>query len=349
MNTQPLERNKYIDIVKGVAIFLVVLGHIYVYKSGWGNYFVKFIYSFHMPLFSLISGYLLYFSLNSSKSITKIIKNKMLLLFPIIIFNFYWVIFKNIQFTNNEIYFILPIKYFFWKIFDGYWFLWGILYSSIIFLFVKYLAKDSLLVHLILLIYFAFIPSFIFGIQTFRFIFIYQFLVISYFATKYNKILKFKKTYIISIISIIFIFLLYYWDTKDYIYVSGFNIYKPLLNISCLEQIKIDSYRLLVGVSGSIFVMSFIYFLYNKLPNNIFSKIFQNLGIKSLEIYAIQEIIFTFIIYPLIDKYNIYPESSEVYLHIINFSIAIMVIVLCQIIIAIIKKSTILNKVHFGK
>ncbi|EIT84223.1 acyltransferase [Fictibacillus macauensis ZFHKF-1] len=47
-----------ISNMKGLLIFLVVFGHlIEVYKSTYYNVFV-FIYSFHMPLFILISGYL---------------------------------------------------------------------------------------------------------------------------------------------------------------------------------------------------------------------------------------------------------------------------------------------------
>lgn len=47
-----------ISNVKGILIFLVVFGHfIEIYKSEYYELFV-FIYSFHMPLFILISGYL---------------------------------------------------------------------------------------------------------------------------------------------------------------------------------------------------------------------------------------------------------------------------------------------------
>lgn len=47
-------RDRNIDAVKGIAIILVVMGHICTGIPG----LVKWIYSFHMPLFFLISGYL---------------------------------------------------------------------------------------------------------------------------------------------------------------------------------------------------------------------------------------------------------------------------------------------------
>lgn len=48
-------RDKNIDVIKGVCIYIVVLGHVIS-----GNYALleKVIYSFHVPIFVLISGYL---------------------------------------------------------------------------------------------------------------------------------------------------------------------------------------------------------------------------------------------------------------------------------------------------
>ena len=44
----------YIDYSKGIAILFVIFGHVY-----WGNNIVTtWIYSFHMPLFFIISGFL---------------------------------------------------------------------------------------------------------------------------------------------------------------------------------------------------------------------------------------------------------------------------------------------------
>ena len=61
-------RNLMIDIVKGIATLLVAWGH-FIQFSMWGaeaffeNEVFIIIYSFHMPLFALISGYLFWSSL----------------------------------------------------------------------------------------------------------------------------------------------------------------------------------------------------------------------------------------------------------------------------------------------
>ena len=53
------ERLLYIDNLKGFAILLVVLGHCIQFREPDydSNWLFRIIYSFHMPLFFIISGY----------------------------------------------------------------------------------------------------------------------------------------------------------------------------------------------------------------------------------------------------------------------------------------------------
>ena len=62
------KRDDYFDIVRGIAVFLMLWGHSIQYSScGTFDFFenrlYQFIYSFHMPLFMLLAGYFFYFSL----------------------------------------------------------------------------------------------------------------------------------------------------------------------------------------------------------------------------------------------------------------------------------------------
>lgn len=58
------KRNHNIDIIKGIAIYCVLWGHCIQCMAGDVDFFnikaITFIYSFHMPLFALISGYLFF-------------------------------------------------------------------------------------------------------------------------------------------------------------------------------------------------------------------------------------------------------------------------------------------------
>ena len=54
MNTEvKIERDRALDVAKGIGIFLVIFGH--TCKQG---YIVNYIYAFHVPLFFFLSGLL---------------------------------------------------------------------------------------------------------------------------------------------------------------------------------------------------------------------------------------------------------------------------------------------------
>jgi acyltransferase len=53
MTTESSKRLRWIDVLKGIAIILVIVGHLSIYDE-----LTLYIFSFHMPLFFFISGYL---------------------------------------------------------------------------------------------------------------------------------------------------------------------------------------------------------------------------------------------------------------------------------------------------
>ena len=91
------ERNNKIDIIKGYAIALVVFGHAIalllqkeIFTGIFWTIIYDVIYTFHMPLFFCISGYL--YSMNDCKKLNTILwKNVISLYFPYLILNYvYW-------------------------------------------------------------------------------------------------------------------------------------------------------------------------------------------------------------------------------------------------------------------
>lgn len=90
-------RIQYIDFVKGIAILLVILGHVMNHgKDNSINQLIySSIYSFHMPLFFIISGY---FLKRSTLTQTTIVKNIKALLIPYLVMGgvmCIWQIFHN--------------------------------------------------------------------------------------------------------------------------------------------------------------------------------------------------------------------------------------------------------------
>lgn len=114
-------RLKFIDIAKGLAILCVVLGHvlaydIYGFKYVWNNSpLLKFIYSFHMPLFFLLSG--LVYSSPTEGIYKDMYKRCRTLIFPFIIVGALY----SIVINNNLSFILSEYK-------SGYWYLLVLFY-----------------------------------------------------------------------------------------------------------------------------------------------------------------------------------------------------------------------------
>ena len=128
------KRNTFIDFLKGVAIMLVLIGHCVQYGSGatflesgayWDNTVMKVIYSFHMPLFVAISGYLFWFSVKKYGMLNSI-KTRIVRLVPVC---FSWAIILTIfDFTKGN---YLGVKHTVYYFLTDFWFLWAIIFSIV--------------------------------------------------------------------------------------------------------------------------------------------------------------------------------------------------------------------------
>ena len=95
------ERIKWIDSVKGIAMLLVIFGHTYSLSSNYR----EIIYSFHMPLFFILSGYTFLFSSNLTTFYEKVKKNFIRLYLPVLIVFLITLFFKalsNIEIINQD-------------------------------------------------------------------------------------------------------------------------------------------------------------------------------------------------------------------------------------------------------
>lgn len=107
------ERLEYIDRIKGFAILLVVIGHVYIFSFGVTDTLVyKVIASFHMHLFMFISGFVAYVSPEVKDVYKKVLKRICSYVCPAYLIGF--VISAYLQIVPVEVEYVH---------FNGYWYL----------------------------------------------------------------------------------------------------------------------------------------------------------------------------------------------------------------------------------
>lgn len=117
-----MERNEIVDVVRGIAMLLVVLGHTITgtVLGDSDSILFKIIWSLQMPLFFIVSGYITRYSkpLITGSSLRRFIKKRSCAyLIPWVI----WTIGIRGLILNQSNF--LNIKYLLWHMDTGYWFL----------------------------------------------------------------------------------------------------------------------------------------------------------------------------------------------------------------------------------
>ena len=345
MKKQTKKRSPYIDIVKAILIILVVIGHSIQYGSGptyiekqlfFDNNVFKFIYSFHMPLFIMISGYLSYSSLNKNNLKETVISKFKSLIIPILI----WSIipfFILLDYVNI----ITSIKLFLSVFSTNLWFLWSLFYINILVKIINKYFKDNIFIYILLFLITFILPNNLiikyFNIQFSLYSYMYFYFMLGYFYKKYNleeKLKKFINYKTLIINSIIFILLLIPFSKDDYIYLTGINI------IGNYKQIFTDLYRYIIGFIGSIEILLLVKYLTLKLNNKVKDTL-TYLGKNTLGIYIVSSIIHPYLL-PIITA-NV---SNINYLFVIIESI--IIILFSIVVIELIKKNKILSKYLLG-
>ncbi|WP_041139752.1 acyltransferase family protein [Beduini massiliensis] len=266
----------YIDFLKGNLVLFVILGHCMLFGftntitseyTVESNYLFRFIYSFHMPLFMLISGYFTFNSIKkkSFKEIIKIRFNQ--LIFPLLLLSIITSL-NNQDFLNMVIY----------KFFTNFWFGWAIFYYTIlVYIVEKNNIKILYLVFFVLLIFIQIPNSMVFKFELI-------FFLVGFYIRK-NKIdfknylykLDEKKYFIILIILILTTFL---YTEKMPIHITG------VFDALTFDNIQINITRWLLGLINSYFVALLIKYVYKVIPPFL-KKIFSLLGQNSYELYII--------------------------------------------------------------
>jgi len=218
-----------ISIMRGVAIILVIYGHVIqgslisINKDFFLNEIFKIIYSFHMPLFIFISGYLVTFSLERKQEIEVIKSRISSLVIPLIS----WTILGSIvSYTIKSIKArqILSINSFFIDtirtlvVYPSIWFLYVLFLLTLILLLSRKLEKRyGLSAYIIIYFLLLVLPySQYFGVYYIKWF--YMFYLLGYLSNRFTLNLFNKRFKYISIIA--FLILIQYWSKDDYIYIN---------------------------------------------------------------------------------------------------------------------------------
>lgn len=158
-------RNNEINILRGIAFCLVLFGHsfpdsAYGYINGYTEFAREYIYSFHMPLFFIISGFCMA-PLLSEKQVSikaELNKRSKRLLIPYLFYSYIAIIpklifnsFMYIEFEPKVIWTTLLGK----STSGTLWYLWNLFMINILFLLISRLTSDRRLWLLISLGFYA--------------------------------------------------------------------------------------------------------------------------------------------------------------------------------------------------
>ena len=133
-------RNQFVDIMRGIAMLLVVLGHTMTgcTVDSQKSFLFNIVWSLQMPLFILISGYVTKYSRSvcDSKGLWKYVKRRTIAyMLPWAVWSF---LVRGIIFGEDG---FLNVKHLLWNMDSGYWFLATIWTISMIFGIASFIAE----------------------------------------------------------------------------------------------------------------------------------------------------------------------------------------------------------------
>lgn len=260
------KRESTLDFAKGLLIIFVVLGHSIQYSLGnnwltsqlfFDDVVFKTIYSFHMPLFMMISGYL-FFNSNQKNFKTLVLSKLKVIGAPMLTF-----IFLNYLFQYILMAFRCNVQYvfvhYFKRIFLGttMWFLLSLLLNIIVVsILTRILRKNTLLFLGMIMIFVIslFIPdSIVLSVHKFMF----PFFCLGYIL-KQNEIPLYvfsKKKIVLCFLTILSVVAVWWFNKETYIYTSGFCV----LEGGGGKIFLIDCKRILIALIVSYTFMQYVY------------------------------------------------------------------------------------------
>lgn len=312
-------RVEWIDVYKGMLIIFVVLGHSLqeIYTANQIDFTTSrirnIIYSFHMPAFMAMSGYLVY-RINVKYDIIAIIKKRFLqLIVPLLLWTGIMSFVKDAGYIDLILY---PN--------NGYWFLWALFFIIMLFNVVNYICEKThikqelgmflTVIALIILQLAVPDPKFL-GYEYVAYYF--PFYIMGYYANKYKDRLP-KSLILVCALFILWFIMACYWTPND----LPFFLEKVKFIPSKILQMM---YRISVPV---IFVIA-MYLLAPRLKGSGSGlwKILVDIGQISLGIYLVHMVIKRYLTTWLISSFDSWPMACHITIEFILLTIISVAIV----------------------
>ena len=300
--TQNQER-AYINVVKGIAVVLMIWGHCIQYSSK-GSFDVfshpifQGIYSFHMPLFMLISGYLFWFSFQKRDLKTLLIRRTQSMLQPIVFASMLnnilaklptFLLHRTIRLTNGELFVGLY----------SLWFLWCVLSSSTA---VAIAGKATRKVWLQLL--YVILGVFLVALfpENHYHLYMYPYFVAGFYYGMYRSRIPSWLSRCAVASLVVFPAMLPFYKYWHLIYMTP--VYTPEMEL--LDLLQLNGFRWGIGFAGSLFVLilsrwGFCFLEGRKVGNRVLQML-AKLGENSLAIYCISVVLLSRYLSKIFDR-----------------------------------------------
>lgn len=334
-------RLKSFDALKFLAIFLVIWGHSikgFLSTPPSEDLIYRCIYSFHMPLFMMISGYFADSSM-SMKQKAFLKKKFRQLIYPCLIFGgcswFFLEVKYSFHWRHTELSILGLMEDFYWL--ADFWFLKSCFICFCLAYFskrwcksywipVSLLASQAITTMSVSFMY----PCFVIGIG------------LKERAQLWERITS-NNTYLF----ILFCLLLFFWSKETWYYSHG--IPQGFIITDCSALLKIGFFRLfrmIIGIIGSLFFISFFYNLYKKDKHNLYiNNLCCDWGKYTLEVYILQ----TILLERILCKYICLDHMTYWLFCYLVPIFSLIFVIFCVYSTKTINKSKLLRKILFGK
>lgn len=293
----------WIDMVRGILILFVILGHNIQFGSGaemlnsglfFENPVFRFLYSFHMPCMMLISGYFFGYSIAGpgmwkNKFRTLIVPMIVWSLIPVGQILFEAVLYRWMSRTVALNCLLTFITY--------YWFLWAILFGVIIVWIVHTFLKDSIIAYVLIGIALLFVPDFP---DAKMWIYMYPFFVTGYLWNRKQVRLRWAENHKIVTMGILvaaFAILFVFYNTDSFVYTTG-------ITVRSLSQLGIDLYRYAIGFVGSSMLIWLVYIVHPLISRKVVKAI-AYCGRVSLTVYCLDILLDSYLIPEVTGSFNL--------------------------------------------